>query len=101
MTRDSIRALVDAATEGPWVVGSMGDSVRAPATQEGIGDYMVTADAAFIAASRTAVPLLLVVADAAAPFLRFVADMREHGKTNVVVDIEAIADALAALEAQK
>ena len=54
MTRDSIRALVDAATEGPWVVGSMGDSVRAPATQEGIGDYMVTADAAFIAASSEA-----------------------------------------------
>lgn len=92
MTRASIRALVDAATPGPWRadvdqpddvvvwgpeepewlanVGNWSRAIPGPpasTTDRAFQTFELRdmADAAFIAASRTAVPLLLAVADAA------------------------------------
>ena len=72
-TRDQLRALANAATEGPWVAGEprgWGDSDDEPQsdidTPAGVltwddhgGDVFKPADAEFIAAARNAVPHLL------------------------------------------
>ncbi len=67
MTLDQLRALCDAASPGPWehddkftVSIERGDEMTAFRTYR--------EDAAFIAAARTALPLLLTVAEAAKEF---------------------------------
>jgi len=61
---DSIRTLVAAATPGPWATaGAEFRQVVSPT--EPVARFTVSDDAAFIAASRTAVPLLLAAIDEA------------------------------------
>ena len=124
MTRDSIRALVDAATPGPWHESwrGIGWEVHLDGTpgkcwapdepdhsdthmgqKDTMGDWpQAEADAAFIAASRTAVPLLLAVADAAAAARLMCDDMcPAHYDDPCNCGRAAIRDALAALEATR
>lgn len=59
-TRDQLRALADAATEGPWELIGGGEYVTGVSILVAPDDGGVTsADAAFIAAARNALPQLL------------------------------------------
>ena len=103
MSRDSIRARLAAATEGPWswdddpdltqdsVWANDGDLVASTygSTAKGSTD---ADDARFIAHARQDVPALLAVADAAAELLR---RHNDEGDAHY----NALADALADLEA--
>jgi hypothetical protein len=101
MTRiEDIKARAEAATPGPWTDGErdQGYWVCQPG-EDGdvvVGDHYKpdAPDAAFIAHARQDIPDLLRVAEAAAPFLRLANEMAATGKSNVVVNIQAIADAL-------
>ena len=125
MSRESIRALVDAATPGPWHESwrGIGWEVHLDGTpgkcwssdepdhtdthmgqKDTMGDWpQAEADAEFIAASRTAVPLLLAVADAAAAVLEELDIIREHiDRMPLFVHTHThkrLRDALVALEA--
>ena len=124
MSRESIRARVATATEGPWVesgrdvdhdrfvsegknpgsVCGLGCEVDGPPEPMLRGQFHRHADAAFIAHARQDIPALLVVADAAAD-VALGAD-RMHGHAAGWDDGEAfyaalprLRSALAALEA--
>lgn len=114
MSRDSIRARVAAATEGPWVesgrdvdhdrfvsegknpgsVCGLGCEVDGPPEPMLRGQFHKHADAAFIAHARQDIPALLAVADAADRVLM----THREGRWSPV-EFEALEVALAALEA--
>lgn len=114
MSRASIRQRVEAAWPGPWWTKHAPDPayeadwpiVAAPDTFLVTPGIVRQPDAAFIAAARTDIPLLLAVADAAAAL------MAHHGDTECMASDdrpwpheceaahEPLRAALAALEAQ-
>jgi len=121
MSRASIRQRVEAATEGPWrhyfaraLRAGMGGG---PVNEVYSGDKVVAgwqgfdgrrnnerrgrtrADAAFIAAARQDVPLLLAVADAAALVVES-EDASPIDRRDVFSAWKSLRAALAALEAQ-
>lgn len=116
MSRESIRALVDAATPGPWKSRPPTEVPKPERSKYGcvyfgpsLDEWYTTsplekADAAFIAASRTAVPLLLAVADAAQNLLWYTEGLlaaleEEDGGSRQSLQADALRDALAELEA--
>jgi hypothetical protein len=119
---ESISAREQAATPGPWVNGLPdGSDAKTVFMQPEFSSVTVDDetwwngygaggaiydegghtedDAAFIAHARQDVPALLAVAKAAAPVRAFVEQLREHGRSDIVIDLDAIAAALAELEA--
>jgi hypothetical protein len=101
MSRESIRARVAAAEPGPW---ALDPDERGISHVEGpdpdyptVAHHLDDADAAFVAASRQDIPLLLAVADAAEVLLR-VSETPLHDGYQHAPEWLAVHAALAALE---
>ena len=103
MSLDSIRARVEAASEGPWHVSFTGEQVHGPQS-EWVSDAYEN-DAEFIAHARTDIPLLLKVAEAAKELEVFRATVKGFGDASgpcffvSVPSLQTLRDSLAELEA--
>lgn len=101
MTLTELRAICDAATPGPWYLTHQSVSFRLDATESPSGyhyaeirgwDHERQPNAAFIAAARTYMPLLIAVAEAA---------IRQRCQLDETEVIDELKSALAALEDAK
>lgn len=103
MKLEEIKALIEAATPGPWEANGTGayvammsifdDKIRKYVSAPQTGMCVSDGDIAFIAASRTLLPKLLAVAEAAKAYVKAFTE-----PSTECLSVETIAAALAALE---